>query len=209
MKSLVMMTEKRDWLGECNDKGVPLEDFQLQFCARCLQPECTRSLHGKSQFEARVTEWEDRLFKHVPRMDEGDPRYAMISAQKFLDIDTSRPPEVGGSWVDPRDLEQPLPWEYEISSTKQVEAQTVADIEEQGSAPVEIREVHVRSPRMAPMNTPNRPGQMVGGKKVDKRPTVSVSDPWKAPKPAKPTEGPTGRVVPPGAKIRLDDGSGV
>ena len=214
------MAEKRDWLGTCNDKGVSLEDFQLQFCARCLQPECTRSQHGRSQFDARVADWEDRLFKQVPRMDEADPRFQQIQAKRFLGIDMSGPARVQ-SWVDPLKLEdppaplppepamvEPPPREYEVPEAKQVEARAVADLEEQGPAPVEVRETPApRRPISPPMNTPNQPRQMVGGKKVDEQPTVSVSDPWKAPTPAKAPDGT--KVVKPGAKIRLGNGSGV
>ena len=223
MEPLRIMAEKRDWLGTCNDKGVPLEDFQLQFCARCLQPECTRSQHGRSQFDARVADWEDRLFKHVPRMDEADPRFQQIQAKRFLGIDTSGPARVQ-SWVDPLKLEEPAPKpelppepamvetqpEYEVPEAKQVEARVMADLEEQEPVPPEpakVPEAPVRRPVSPPMNTPNQPRQMVGGKKVDEQPTVPVSDPWKAPTPAKAPDGT--KVVPPGAKIRLGNGSGV
>jgi hypothetical protein len=215
------MAEKRDWLGTCNDQGVPLEDFQRQFCARCLQPECTRSQHGQSQFDARVANWEDRFFHSVPQMDESDPRFQQIRAKRFLGIDTSGPAVVQG-WVDPLKLEEapalpaepamvpppePVPT-YEVPEAKQVEARAVADLEEQGPAPVEAQEASApRRPTGTPMNTPNQPRQMVGGKKVDEQPTVSVSDPWKAPTPAKAPDGT--KVVPPGAKIRLGNGSGV
>lgn len=217
-----MMAEKRDWLGDCNDQGVPLEDFRLQFCERCLQPECTRSQHGKSQFDARVADWESRLFLDVPRMDKSDPRYEDLQAKRFLGIDTSRVPEVQ-SWVDPRDLQQPTPKkpepvpepalvpepppEYEMPETKQVEAQAVADIEEQGPAePEPVPLPAVETPQRAALNTPNQPGQMLGGKKVDEKPVAPVSDPW-VPKESTPTPDDL-KVVPPGAKIRLG-GSGV
>lgn len=102
------MTERRDYLSVCNDHGVPLPDFQAMFCSRCVQPECARSRSG-SLFETRVATWEDRLFVNPVRMGKEDPRYAVLSAKRFIDIDVSRIPEVNGQaeWVDPRALEEP------------------------------------------------------------------------------------------------------
>lgn len=216
----MVMAEKRDWLGDCNDRGVPLEDFRLQFCVRCLQPECTRSQHGRSRFDARVADWENKLFLNVSRMDEADPRFASLSAKKFLSIDSGPAPEVR-SWVDPRDLtEAPAapapapepPREYEVPATTQLQTRAIADLEEQGPAEVVIQEevtIQESPPRMAvqamPMNTSNQHGQMVGDEKVDKQPAQPVSDPWE---PKKPAPSDDLQVVAPGAKIRLG-GSGV
>lgn len=185
-----MPVNRQDQIKLCNDHGVPLEDFRLQFCARCLQPECTRSQHGKSRFDQRVVTWESRLFVDVPRMSPSDPRIKNIQAQKFIQIDTGRPHEVQG-WVDPRDVsEEPsTPDESvcEAPETKSVETQTTVDPDEQSSERLED------SPALK--NTPNRRGQMLGGKNVG--PAKPVSDPWK---PKEPTKG---KIVQPGAKIRL------
>lgn len=221
------MVEKRDWLGECNDQHVALDDFQRAFCDRCLQVECTRSQHGKSQFEARVATWEERLFTGVPRMDPADPRYALLSAKKFITLDTGAVPEVRG-WIDPLDLKEPPepppptpePRTYEMSATTLAKAQAIVDLDERG--PVVAQDAQVAQeealppepprvvpeppknvPRVASLNTPVVRGQMVG-KKADGAAVVPVSDPWE-PKKAT-TEGL--KVVPKGAKIRLG-GSGV
>jgi hypothetical protein len=100
----------QDYLKECNDQGVPPDDFALQFCRRCRQPECSRSQVGESRFEQRVSTWEDRLFLQVPTMSPEDPRYPRISAQKFIrGPSRGRTPEVRGSWVTPKELEKSEP----------------------------------------------------------------------------------------------------
>lgn len=96
---------KQDFLGVCNEHNVPLDDFQRQFCIRCLQPECTRSQVGKSKFEERVATWEDRLFLNPSRLDPSDPRYQGIAAKRFLAIAPSDPNRQS-SWDDPRDIEK-------------------------------------------------------------------------------------------------------
>jgi hypothetical protein len=185
-----MTVGKQDYIKDCNDQGVSLEDFRLQFCTRCLQPECTRSQHGKSRFDQRVHSWESRLFLDIPRMDGEDPRFVDIRAQKFMDM--GRTPEVQ-AWVDPQDLVEPEPEPepepntYEIPKTTQIAAETITDLDEQGPKPAPA----------APANTSNRRGQMLGGKKVDVKAPQPVSDPWV------PKKAPKGEVVQPGAKIRL------
>lgn len=90
----------------CNNLNIPLPDFEAQFCKRCFNSECTRSLHGKTKFDIRTATWEDRLFKNPDRMDQSDPRFPAISAQRFLEIPTGAPLEIGRSaWVDPRNIE--------------------------------------------------------------------------------------------------------
>jgi hypothetical protein len=209
------MAEKRDWLGECNDQHVPLDDFQRAFCDRCLQVECARSQHGKSQFEARVATWEERLFNEVPRMDPSDPRYQVLSAKRFITIDTGPVPEVRG-WVDPLNLKEPPevppttpePRTYEVPETTRIRAQAIVDLDEAGPVRAPVEEGPVpESPRVVPqaseLNTPAVRGQMVG-KKVGGPAVAPVSDPWEPRKST--TDGL--KVVPKGAKIRLG-GSGV
>jgi hypothetical protein len=206
------MVEKRDWLGECNDQHVPLDDFQRTFCDRCLQVECTRSQHGKSQFEARVATWEERLFDQVPRMDPSDPRYQVLSAKKFITLDMGPVPEVRG-WIDPLNLKEPPevppppePRIYEVPETTRIRAQTIVDLDEQGPVRAQEEPPALEPLRAAPqtsvLNTPAVRGQMVG-KKAGQA-VAPASDPWE---PAKSTTDGL-KVVPKGAKIRLG-GSGV
>lgn len=184
-----MTVERRDEYKNCNifPTEVTLEDFQRQFCSRCLRPECTRSQHGKSKFDQRVATWESRLFTDVPRMSMSDPRFEQFQAKRFLEIRPSggRIPEVQG-WVDPRDLDQPKAEATPEVPEPQVEEVTQKPpIQEPPTPPANTR------------NTPNRRGQMVGGKKVDVRPTKPVSDPWE------PKKAPEEKIVKPGTKIRL------
>jgi hypothetical protein len=90
------MTVRRDYLKDCHNQvsvqvkeSLPLEDFSTAYCARCLQPECTRSAHGSSKFDQRVATWEDRLFLKVPRMDSSDPRFESISSKEFHPVQES------------------------------------------------------------------------------------------------------------------------
>lgn len=183
---------KLDFMTTCNEMRVPLDDFELQFCSRCFQVDCTRSLHGKSKFEQRTAMWEQRLFLEVPQMDESDPRFDQIRAHKFVSIDPGPIPEVGQSaWVDPRDLTETAAPEPEVDETTD-EADTVGP-----SVP--------RPPERPPsvmMNTPNQAGQMVGDRAAPVKNPAPPKDPWE---PKKSTDEP---VVKPGAKIRFG-GSGV
>jgi len=186
----------------CNEFNVPIEDFELQHCARCFQQECTRSQFGKSQFEARVANWEDRLFNKVPQMSEDDPRFVTFQSKKFVSVDAAPAPEVGRSaWVDPRDLTDEAPAEYEVPETKHLEEQE-PEVDEPAPEP----QISDRTPvtSTTPMNTPNKPGQMIGGR--DKPPkAVPAADPWALKKPA--TDDGV-QVVKPGTRIRFG-GSGV
>jgi hypothetical protein len=190
-----MPTEKQDYLKLCNELGVPFEDFEGQFCSRCLQVECGRSQHGKSQFEQRVATWRERLFENPPRMDPHDERYRVLTAKKFLSIDAGPIPEVGRSaWVDPRDLDEPAPQPQNTEEPQEEPVQAVENTEEEvtEAAPQPTPEPLV-SPM--PMNTPNRTNAMVGPAKLP----VPVADPWE---PKRPSVS-EGQVVKPGAKIRM------
>jgi hypothetical protein len=182
-----MAEGKSDLLAECNNLKVPFQDFFDAFCSRCLQKDCSRSQSGKSRFETRVATWEERLFTSVSRMDPSDERFSKINTQHFVNIDVGRSGEAP-SWLDPR----------EVETTKEFSIPAPQSLAE--SAPSPIVESPLKSPESVVtsasglVNTPNRPGQIIGGK-----PTVLVSDPWKSTQPIKPGE----IVVKPGAKIKL------
>lgn len=78
---------RSDLLSECNAVGAPLDLFKEQCCNHCINPECSRSRFGESNFDVRVNTWYDRLFANVPRMDPHDPRFKEIAGQKFMTLD--------------------------------------------------------------------------------------------------------------------------
>lgn len=88
-----------DYLRDCNDQKIQEADFAAIWCSRCLREDCTRSIKGKSRFEARVSSWQERLFTKVPALPETDPRFALIQAKHFQEA-PGRPYEVKG-WDAP------------------------------------------------------------------------------------------------------------
>jgi hypothetical protein len=194
---------KIDCLKECNDQGVPLEDFRLAFCARCYQEECTRSQQGKSLFEARVSTWEDRLFNNVPRMDPNDPRYAILNAKRFLTIDVGRTPELQ-SWIDPLEVKEPEPVLVVPAEPKPELKALEPEVNAPDLAPVVISE-KIASPKIPNqvqtlMNTAVPSGQMIGKKQQNASAPV-YRDPWASSSTTPSAD--TTKVVPRGAKIRL------
>ena len=176
-----------DCIRECNPHAVPEEDFRLQFCDGCVQPECTRSRYGKSKFDARVASWADRFYLKVPKLDEADPRYALLAGQKFITIDTGRTPEIRGDWVDPT-APQESPPITEVPAWMQGP-----------STPPPVRSPIVNpSPiLMSSLNAPSQSGKMLG-----LAPKVTPSqDPWAV------AETPS-NLVAPGSRIKIG-GSGV
>jgi len=174
--------ERVDYIRECNDQGVPPEDFVGAFCIRCFQSECGRSQFGKSKFDQRVSTWADRLFLNVPKLAPEDPRFAPIASQKFITIDTGRTPEIHSAWVDPNEPQAPEPSVF-----------VPADIP--APSPEVARGTIPRHMILA--NAPSQAGKVLGsGGKSARR------DLWATP------EAPAEPVVAPGSRIKLG-GSGV
>lgn len=195
------MTTRRDWVKDClsevASKGTQIspQELKTSFCDFCAQPECTRSLFGKSKFEQRVSTWKERLFTQVPRMKEGDPRFEAIASKGFILI----PPEAllpksSGNWLDPRDVEP-----VSVSVPEKIEDLTPAPAQEEPQAqpdpepaapPPMSREVVL-------INTPVQRGLMLpGGTQTGPRPQ---RDQWDAPQPVRPGE----KVVQRGATVRF------
>jgi len=176
--------EKRDHLKECNNQEVPLEDFKLAFCNRCLQPECHRSTYGLSKFDVRTQTWKERLFDHVPRMTEADPRFSHIKAQKFILIEDRPPPSVNGvTWNDPRDLGESL--KVAPQNVKPVEVKEAPpSTQESLSPPVTVVPVKPSTSGVTRetilLNTPSKGDQFLPGVPV-KEPTTPKRDPWAVP----------------------------
>jgi len=184
---------KRDFLKECNNQGVPLEDFKLAFCNLCLQPECTRSSHGLSKFDQRTKTWKERLFTEVNTLDPNDPRYLGIAGKDFLVIDPKPSSGVPSSWDDPRDLSKKV----QVSVPSGFMAQ-----EEPKEVPKEppLRESKPEpSERSILLNTPNQESFFLQGAPERVRVSSVKRDPWETPTPRSSEDV----VVSKGATIKL------
>lgn len=188
--------DRRDCLKECNNRGLPLEDFRLSFCARCVQPECTRSIYGTTQFDQRVRTWFERLFENVPQMSSEDPRFQLIASQSFQGIDPGSPGKTS-EWADPRDLPATktiveLPAGFYLPAPPEPLIQEVAQEVPREALPPGMTQ------ELALLNTPSR-GEVYlqGNSKLPKK--EERKDPWAAPEPTAPGEV----VVERGATVRL------
>ncbi len=201
------MMKRRDLLAECAQPGTPIEVLTNEWCARCQNPECSRSAVGTSRFDQRVLDWEEKLFKNVPTLSPDDPRFARIVAQKFITIDVSRVPEIRGEWVDPRDLKEPEPVVRAAAATPVVmpsapptsvapappttEARTPTPPKESASPRSSS------TPSLIGANAPDQSGKVLrGGPPAS---TTKSTDPWAAPEPPDPAD----QVVQPGATIKM------
>jgi len=189
-----MVSERKDFLPICNDQRTPLELFKQMFCDRCMQPECTRSKVGLSKFEKRVSRWYDDYFADVPKLDSSDPRYSLITAQKFITLDTGPIPEIQtSSWVDPRDL---------------AEAKPPVALPTPPAAPVEAapKIPQTTFPRInRPLNTPNQGPRMLGGAPAPTAVPAPATDPWGTTTTPAESSG-TETVVTPGTTIKFGNG---
>jgi hypothetical protein len=191
--------KKLDFLGECNTQGIPLEDFRLAFCVRCFQQDCTRSQFGTSKFEARVTNWEERLFK-APQLAKTDPRFPLISAKRFLTMNSSPAPSIR-EWIDPQSLDvSPSP--AQVPPAPVVTPPVAIKVEE---SPPEPEKPEKEPEKVVPseplkqnllVNTPYA-GPVTLANSPENKPIPK--DAWATPAPIKPGE----RVVKPGAKVKF------
>jgi hypothetical protein len=207
---------------------MPEEHFAEAWCNQCLNPDCSRSTHGKTRFDQRTLTWEERLFTQVPRMSPQDPRYLQITRQAFHTIDVGPTPEVRTSaWHDPRDLgAEPAPTHF-VAPAPPPQAVVPAPVA-LPAAPVVTRPVMPRAPAaelkaqpvlptpappaarpaqpaqpIVPLNTPAQKGRMLHGAP----PPQPAPDPWGGPlKPAVPSAPGRDVIVTPGAKVRLGGG---
>lgn len=197
----------QDFLNLCNSMNVPLEDFKGQFCNRCLNTECVRSIVGKSGFDQRVATWQQRLFTEVPQLGPEDPRFVQISAKKFLGVEAGPIPEIGATpvksaWIDPRNLDEASERVQKVEASppvlETVQEPVVAEAPKAESV-VSRPEPKTTTP-LIPMNTPHRPKQMLANAPSSALKTPSPVDPW-----ATPTNPETAgvKVIQPGARIRF------
>ena len=210
------MTQRRDLYSECNTVGAPNEVFAEQCCKHCINPECTRSAFGKTKFDQRVGNWYDRLFAHVPRMDQGDPRFEGIAAQRFVLINPALTLNSQASWMDPRDLSdqvivpnaapsKPEPLPEAVPEPVQMVAapQAVQSATPPQAAPRTVEPAPQPAPtgrtpsNLVSANTPVQQGRMLQPPEGASKPTNS----WDAPIPTTETDGV--RVVKTGARVKL------
>jgi hypothetical protein len=197
------MAQQRDWLKDCMkdcaDKGLQasLQEFKATFCDACVQPECNRSLFGKSKFEQRVSNWHERLFTAVPRMDLNDPRFPEISSKGFVIINPEAlSVNASSDWLDPRDIK---PVSVSVPETVSSPSEVVEEVPVIDAPPP-------TSPRPATptlsakdavlVNTPSQRGIMLPGAPQITRPQ---RDQWDSPQPVRPGE----KVVQRGATFRF------
>jgi len=205
------MSTRRDFLKECHSQvagkvkePLTFELFSESFCTRCLQPECTRSSHGKTKFDQRVTSWEDRLFLKVPRMDPGDPRFESIAGQEFSPVQESL---IVHGWGTEGEPEPPMAFIPEPVQ-KAVTEESPAIIEPLPVYPQPDESTTSISRDTLLMNTPVVIEQYLPGaqkQSVPVRSTKKNVGSWGAPEQSAPSEV----IVTAGATVRFGSGSGV
>jgi hypothetical protein len=197
--------------------GTPIDVLTREWCARCLNPECSRSAMGQSKFETRVLNWEEKLFKNPPKLAPDDPRFAQIVAHKFITIDVGRTPEIRSEWIDPRDLKEPEPPFVHSAQARIIVPPSVPPPPESAPAAPPTPEARPLSPpsdsgspRSGPTlalvgaNAPDQGGRMLRGSPTGPN-NKGDADPWAPPEPPDPAD----KVVQPGATIKMGQRSGV
>lgn len=204
------MGRRLDLYAECNLELAPVDMFTAECCARCMNPDCTRSQYGKSHFEDRVKNWHERMFVNPPRMAQVDSRYAKLAAQNFVLIEPAitvsrsdwgsvpaKPvaPVVVPKAPDPVVVVEPVVEPVVAAPTLvQVEVAPPPPAPEPKPAPKEPPPPRV--PSSGPINTPAKPSQML----QNKPPAPPASD-WSVPA----TQQSNAPVVKPGAKIKFGE----
>ena len=81
------MSGDKDFLGDCMDSvdgDASVKEFQMVFCRRCFNQECTHSGMNKTQWQARMDRQEDALL-NPDRLDPNRPDVQPIAHQNFED----------------------------------------------------------------------------------------------------------------------------
>lgn len=191
------MTQRADLLGECIPQGMPHDAFKEAWCNRCLNQDCVRSAVGKSRFETRIQDWEEKLFKNPPVMAPNDPLYVNIVGKKFITIDPGRMPEIRSAWVDPEDLAEPSPApETPPAPQAALEVAPPPVVEAREPSPSKIKPSPQSTLALVGVNAPDQSGKILPA--PSGAPTTKA-DPWAAPEPPDPSDV----VVQPGARIKM------
>lgn len=78
------MHQKLDFLRDCMSgfDAVPIDQFNLAWCTKCVNKECSRAQAGQL-FNIRAETWKEKLFTDVKRANEKDPNFAHIFSKPF------------------------------------------------------------------------------------------------------------------------------
>lgn len=206
------MSSRRDYLKECHAQvskqvkvSLPFDDFHSAYCIRCFQPECTRSAHGSTRFDQRVSTWQDRLFLKVPRMDQSDPRFESISSKEFAPVQESLIVRGWGAESSP----EPPPVDIIPESPQEAIIEEVPTDDEPATVYFQPDNADTSiSQDTLLMNTNVGREQYLPGAPVPSGPASSSKknvDSWGAPEQSTPSEV----VVKAGATVQFGSGSGV
>ena len=109
------MSSKPDYLRECMSDvpGMPIDDFNKNWCMVCNNPACSRSSSNNQLFTRRAENWKQDLFLNVKRAADDDPKYSSIRSKSFApavqsyEVFTSTPgTDPGPKWFTPVEVEQ-------------------------------------------------------------------------------------------------------
>ena len=210
---------KRDWLQECNEQGVPMQEFGQIFCVRCRNPECMRAGYAGSLWADRMGTQVERLLENPKYADLSMPQYAKINAMDFPDaLRQALKIEIArrrGDWEVPEDLtEEQAMAELATLTAKepakpatQAASLAVTLVDEVGEpytpeVPVPVSTAPTPAPvarppvPTVPLNRPNTPFPVGGVVLPGAGARTAPADPWAVPAPVE-------NVVSIGAKIRL------
>jgi|SRR5271157_2001056 len=173
-----IMGDKLDFLRECMSdpalvqRPMPIDQFGQAFCIVCSNKHCVRSRATTMLFTERVANWEDRMFRKVPRAPENDERYAQIRGKRFLPVE--EPIAVS---TDPESVptpEQPLEAPVHSTPPRPTEPSIQITFPSPAAAPIVMTQPpppvaapHQGEPTLD--NTPFQGGIVLPGKPEDKK----------------------------------------
>lgn len=155
---------KRDLLKECNDQGLPAQDFENLFCQRCKNRSCERAKWATSTWDERISTQMDRLILNPNISLQGDSsRWENIA--NFTPISGESLGEIWGA-----------PVEKAETPPEETLEEILAEAEE--PPPSKPEESPIKA--VAAFNTPPQ-NIMIGGGAPPPAPTKVESDPWAIP----------------------------
>lgn len=92
---------KLDLLRECNDQGIPPNEFKAMLCSHCRNAACVNAGWSSSKFEERVLTQVARLLTNPNFADPKDPRFEGVRALHFREIEEPLVVQSGDPWEPP------------------------------------------------------------------------------------------------------------